>query len=379
MNKCKFGNGVIYEYEEHRRDDCRGCAFQNDSQGCIESQSYIDCAEKSIVWLEVKDEAMKSITQEIQDWKATDQATDQAVRDVAKQLNTTEQSLKDAIAGTKSDFETALGGVKTGLQSAIGGASTNVSNVQAALQKQISDNEAAGMSRSQATSSAIASLSAKLGTTEKGLLDAIQGVASDLGGQLAGVKTNLTGQMGDLEGRLNAQILANESAGMGRDEAIKSAVAGLGTQIGGLGTQLSGLGQGLGGLQEGLAGLSAGFGAYQASAAQAAAASKAAASKAAADRQKQEGGQQILNMLGQQRTGEVKTPGVAKIDYLYDIGGESLFATPKQESLMLSPFEDAPEPVEGAAPRYQYYSDGGLIGSDDLQTIDDLYEMLRGK
>ena len=78
MNKCKFGNGVIYEYEEHRRDDCRGCAFQNDSQGCIESQSYIDCAEKGIVWLEVKDEAMKSITQEIREWKATDQVTDQA-------------------------------------------------------------------------------------------------------------------------------------------------------------------------------------------------------------------------------------------------------------------------------------------------------------
>jgi len=185
---------------------------------------------------------------------------------------------------------------------------------------------------------------------------------------LSGVKTDLTGQMGDIEGRLQAQIAANEAAGMGRDEAFSAAVAGLGTQVGGLGTQIGGIGQGLAGLQQGLAGLSEGFGAYQASAA------------AAAARQKQEqGAQQIMNILGQQKTTDVKTPGVAKIDYLYDIGGESLFATPKQESLMLSPFEDAPAPVEGALPRYQYYAEGGLIGADDLQTIDDLYEMLRSK
>jgi hypothetical protein len=78
MNKYKFDNGVIYEYGEQGRDDCRGCVFQNNSQGCIESQRYLDCSEKDNIWLEVKEEPMKSITQEIQDWKATDQATDQA-------------------------------------------------------------------------------------------------------------------------------------------------------------------------------------------------------------------------------------------------------------------------------------------------------------
>jgi hypothetical protein len=176
---------------------------------------------------------------------------------------------------------------------------------------------------------------------------------------------------------LQEKIAANEAAGMSRDQAFSSAMTGFGTQIGGLGNQIGGLDQSLTGLQQGLTGLSEGFGAYQ-----------AANAKEAAAKQKQEQGQQILNILGQQRTGAVKTPDPAKIDYLYDIGDESIFATPKQESLFLSPFEDAPEQVEGVTPRYQYYdynknkynyADGGLIGGDDLQTIDDLYEMLRSK
>ena len=78
MNKYKFDNGVIYEYGEQGRDDCRGCVFQNNSQGCIESQRYLDCSEKDNIWLEVKEEPMKSITQEIKDWKATNQVADQA-------------------------------------------------------------------------------------------------------------------------------------------------------------------------------------------------------------------------------------------------------------------------------------------------------------
>jgi hypothetical protein len=72
---------------------------------------------------------------------------------------------------------------------------------------------------------------------------------------------------------------------------------------------------------------------------------------------------------------------------MYDIGGESIFATPKQESLMPSPFEETPEAVEGVRPRYQYYdpsggyqyADGGLIDGNDMRTINDLYEILRSK
>jgi hypothetical protein len=76
-------------------------------------------------------------------------------------------------------------------------------------------------------------------------------------------------------------------------------------------------------------------------------------------RKRQEEGKEAVDLLSQMATGSVKTPPVAKIDYLYDISGDSVFATPKQESLMPSPFEEAPEAVEGAMPRYQYYAPGG--------------------
>jgi hypothetical protein len=103
----------------------------------------------------------------------------------------------------------------------------------------------------------------------------------------------------------------------------------------------------------------------------------------------------VLKALRSAGYGEVKTPPPALIEYLYDIGGESIFATPRQESLMPSPFEETPTPVQGAMPRYQYidpktgrytYADGGmvafdmggLIGSDEY-TIDDLYRILGSK
>lgn len=77
MNKYKFNDGSIYEYGKQGHDDCHGCAFQFDSHGCIESQKYVDCSEKDIVWLKVEEEPMKSITQEIKDWKATDAIAEQ--------------------------------------------------------------------------------------------------------------------------------------------------------------------------------------------------------------------------------------------------------------------------------------------------------------
>jgi hypothetical protein len=104
------------------------------------------------------------------------------------------------------------------------------------------------------------------------------------------------------------------------------------------------------------------------------------------NRRKKEG-EEALGLMTQMGQGRVTSSLPAEIDYMYDISGDSVFATPKQESLMPSPFEETPEAAEGARPRYQYYSptggylyaEGGLIDSDDLQTIDDLYEMLRSK
>ncbi len=80
MNKYKFDNGSIYEYqsdEDAPDGDCSKCAFRNESNGCIESQRYADCSDKDIIWLKVQEEPMKSITQEIKDWKAPDVIAEQ--------------------------------------------------------------------------------------------------------------------------------------------------------------------------------------------------------------------------------------------------------------------------------------------------------------
>ncbi len=151
---------------------------------------------------------------------------------------------------------------------------------------------------------------------------------------------------------LQEKIAANEAAGMSRDQAFSSAMTGFGTQIGGLGNQIGGFDQSLTGLQQGLTGLSEGFGAYQAANAQAAA------------KQKQEqNAQQLMNILGQQQTVSAKTPPGAQIDYLYDIGGESIFAPMAKKDT--KPKQDG------------YYEPPVQIASGG--SIDDLYEMLRSK
>jgi hypothetical protein len=90
-------------------------------------------------------------------------------------------------------------------------------------------------------------------------------------------------------------------------------------------------------------------------------------------RDKDKDGKEAVNLLSQMAVTNVKTPPVAEIDYMYDISGDSVFATPKQESLMPSPFEQTPEAVQGAAPRYQYYdpsggylyADGGMVAFEE--------------
>lgn len=68
MNKYKFTDGLIYEHEPEEQGDCFRCTFRNNSKGCVESQNYMDCSEKDIVWLKVQEEPMKSITQEIKEF-----------------------------------------------------------------------------------------------------------------------------------------------------------------------------------------------------------------------------------------------------------------------------------------------------------------------
>lgn len=63
-----FNNGNLYKTQDDDSGGCTACSFRNDSDRCIESQAYLDCSEFDVVWLKVE-EPMKSITQEIKDWK----------------------------------------------------------------------------------------------------------------------------------------------------------------------------------------------------------------------------------------------------------------------------------------------------------------------
>ena len=230
--------------------------------------------------------------------------------------------------------------------------------------------QAEGKSRDDAINQAIADLSASsgksiadltdlvttgdqdlmdaLGETTTTLTDLIGGVSTGLGGQITAVRDDLTGQITGVEDNLTGQITD-----------VRTDLGGQITDVGGQVTDLT-----------------TDFGDY-----------RTEQEKKQEEQEKEKRGKEAVDLLSQMATTTVKTPEVAKIEYMYDIGGDSLFATPKQESLMPSPFEDAPDPVEGAMPRYQYYApgggytyaEGGLIGNDDLQTIDDLYEMIRGK
>ena len=60
-----------------------------------------------------------------------------------------------------------------------------------------------------------------------------------------------------------------------------------------------------------------------------------------------------------------KTPPGAEIDYLYDIGGDSIFAPMKTQSKYL--------------PREDYYDPKVERGMAQGGSIDDLYDMLRSK
>jgi hypothetical protein len=355
------------------------------------------------------------------------EASDKAIKDLAASLGTTEQALRDSIAASQSGLEQTIGGVKTELTG-------NIAGVKSDLTKLITANEVAGLTRSEASDKAIKDLAESLGTTEKALLAAIGasqsglesligGVKTDLGTAIGGVKTDLAANIADTKTALLDQIAKNEAAGMTRDNATQAAITGISRQLGvteanllstigqtktelstkitdvrdaltgqivgvkddltgqignvktDLGGQITGLGKDLsgqiGGVGQQVTDLTSSF-------TQAEKDRVDAANKAAAAKQKQENVQEFSNIINSRATGEVKSAPLAAIDYLYDISGDSVFATPKQESLFLSPFEKAPDPVEGAMPKYQY-ADGGLIGSDDLQTIDDLYEMLRSK
>jgi len=75
--------------------------------------------------------------------------------------------------------------------------------------------------------------------------------------------------------------------------------------------------------------------------------------------------EQYMNELQQLSRVDVTTPDVAKIDYLYDLYGDSIFATPEQEALFASPYgarkRPTPMGAEGLNLAPRAAAEGGLI------------------
>jgi hypothetical protein len=124
-------------------------------------------------------------------------------------------------------------------------------------------------------------------------------------------------------------------------DAISGSISGIGDRVGGLEEGLGQLGQGLGEGIGGVLGLVSGMG---------------------RDLSRQTRTNTLLSLLnaggsgGQQQ--EVKSVDPARIGYMYDIGGESIFATPQQEQMFISP-----------------YASGGQVDN----TTDALLRLLEGK
>jgi hypothetical protein len=284
-----------------------------------------------------------------------DQATNKAITDLAKATNLSDAAIKDLIAST----------AQTGQKDT----QAQVAGLQKTLTDTIAANEKSGLTRDAATNKAIADLAKSTGTSDAELKKLI-------GATSAANQTFTKDQVDGLQKTLTETIAANEAAGMKRTEATDKAIKELATQ-----TKLKdddlrklitttfdtgqkytkeqidllekALGKQITGVETGITDLSTTFQSYLTEQA-----------KAEAAKQKQAKMGQVAAQRRQTQQVSAKTPPGAEIDYLYDIGGESIFA-----------------PTVGSKKQQKesYYDlyDGGLI--DDAGSIDDLYNMLGSK
>jgi hypothetical protein len=284
-----------------------------------------------------------------------DQATDKAIADLSKSTSLADAELKKLIGATSAAGQTFT--------------QTQVAGLQKSLTDTIAANEKSGLTRDAATNKAIADLAKSTGTSDAELKKLI-------GATSAANQTFTKDQVDGLQKTLTDTIVANEAAGMKRTEATDKAIKELATQ-----TKLKdddlrklitttfdtgqkytkeqidllekALGKQITGVETGITDLSTTFQSYLTEQA-----------KAEAAKQKQAKMGQVAAQRSQTQQVSAKTPPGAVIDYLYDIGGESIFA-----------------PTVGSKKQQKegYYDlyDGGLI--DDAGSIDDLYNMLGSK
>ena len=165
----------------------------------------------------------------IQDAKDTglagDAALQAAIVSVARDLGTTREDLLSQLGTTeevlRTDFATQLGEV-----------TTELGNVETRLTDAIAAAEAAGLSRDQAIEAALNTVAADLGTTKEDLLGQLGTVESTLRSEIEASQAALGEQLTDVESRLKGAIADAEAAGLSRDEAIRSAVDSVASDLG---------------------------------------------------------------------------------------------------------------------------------------------------
>ena len=170
-----------------------------------------------------------------------------------------------------------------------------------------------------------------------GLGDRIGGIEGDIGGlgdQIGGLEEGLGDQIGGIEGDISG--LGDQIGGLEGDiGGLGDQIGGLEGDIGGLGDQIGGLGDRVGGVEKGISNTQKGLG-------QGLGAVMGLISGMGQRTERQNRTNRLLSLLetgsgaGVQET--VKSVDPAQIKYLYDIGGESIFATPEQEKLFVSPY-----------------------------------------
>jgi hypothetical protein len=139
-----------------------------------------------------------------------EQATQKAIDDVAKELNTTKTNLLSALGTTESNLTTKINNA--------------VSSLEKTLLDKIATNEATGMTRDEATQKAVDQVAADLGTTRSDLLTKIGATESTLTTKIEDLAAETKTQISDVQKAILDQVAANEAAGMSRDEALTKAI-----------------------------------------------------------------------------------------------------------------------------------------------------------
>jgi hypothetical protein len=154
-----------------------------------------------------------------------DEALDQAIADVAGDLNTTKEDILTSIGETEESLAAQIGDIETTL-------GEQITDVEASILEKVAEYEEAGIGRDEALQQAIDDVSTQLGTTEENLLAELGATEESLLDAITASETTLGEQITDVEASILEKVAEYEAAGITRDEALQQAISDVSTQLG---------------------------------------------------------------------------------------------------------------------------------------------------